>query len=104
MYYKTKYNHMSCKTHAECEAKGTYCSTSGSCSKITECPIMNDSVTEKCPLAACDAQEDCNDAAYCEQDDSCYCAESKCQIRQVMGTDVCKDDAVRSALKLPDCA
>ena len=45
MHYKTKYNHMSCKTHAECEAKALIARHRDPVLDYG-CPIMNDSVTE----------------------------------------------------------
>ena len=102
-------NSSSCQSHHECKEKGTYCTSEGSCESLVECPIMKDSVTDECPLIACNLSKECNTASYCGEGGSeCYCAAGEednllCYPKKIASVDVCKNDVVRSALGVPSC-
>ena len=102
MYKKEKKKiSMSCKQHSDCPTKGSYCTTKNECHDVSECFIMKDSNTGKCPVDKCSSLEDCKETAYCNGD--CYCGVGQCFPRKVQGMDVCKNENLRDVLGFADC-
>ena len=48
---------------------------------------MKDSVSEACPMDACNDQMSCDNASYCENN-SCYCGQGMCYPREIGNIDV----------------
>lgn len=93
---------MSCRNHSDCSEQGTYCTQKGTCEPTAECIVMKDSAEGECPLEACGGDESSCGAPYCNEG-GCYCSENTCYPRVIQEQEVCADEALRSALGMPDC-